>query len=188
MQIIIRVGCTPEVYSAAQRHSAIPPPKKCPNCGQTRSLVSLGYYQRWLSGVDTPILRLLIRRFRCRVCGRSVSLLPDFAQPYRIVRNDAIEDYFVGDTSRVDVMRWSALLALYWRRFTIWLPDLREVAARSFGRGPPVNRPQKWWSFLVSAAGDLARATRRLVAEARVTIFGRYRCHRPNPAECCPQT
>jgi hypothetical protein len=117
-----------------------------------------------------------------------VSLLPDFAQPYRIVRNDAIEDYFVGDTSRVDVMRWSALLALYWRRFTIWLPDLREVAARSFGRGPPVNRPQKWWSFLVSAAGDLARATRRLVAEARVTIFGRYRCHRPNPAECCPQT
>jgi hypothetical protein len=188
VQIIVRVRCTPEVYFAAQRHAAMLRPKNCPNCGQIRSLVSLGYYERYLTGLDARILRLRIRRFRCRVCGRTVSLLPDFAQPYRVVRNETIEAYFAGDVGRADVRRWSELLDRYWQRFVAWLPKLRMVAAVIFGRGPPASRPWEWWSFMVAAAGDLARVTRRLVIEVRVTIFGEYRCHRPNPSVGSPQT
>jgi len=163
-------------------------PNKCPNCGQIRSLVSLGYYGRWLTGLDARVLRLLIRRFRCRVCGRTVSLLPDFAQPYRLVRNETIEGYFAGESGRDDVKRWSVLLDRYWQRFVVWLPELRTVAAVIFGRGPPANRPREWWSFVVVATGSLARATQRLVIEVGVTVFGRYRCHRPNPPARCPHT
>jgi hypothetical protein len=188
VQIIVRVRCTPEIYSAGRRHSAISPPKKCPNCGQIRSLASLGYYERWLSGLDARDLRLLIRRFRCRGCGRTVSLLPDFAQPYRLVRNETIERYFARDLDRGDVRRWSELLGRYWRRFTIWLPALRRAAAVIFGRGPPASRPQKWWLFMVTPTRNLASLTVRLLAEVRVTIFGRYRCHYPSPPARRPQT
>lgn len=163
-------------------------PKKCPNCGQIRSLLSLSYYPRYLTGMDAQVLRLQIRRFRCRVCRRTVSLLPDFAQPYRVVRNETIERYFAGDVGRADVRRWSELLDRYWQRFVIWLPELRMVAAVIFGRGPPASRPRKWWSSMVAVAGDLAGATWRLVSEVRVTIFGQYRCHRPNPPAGCPHT
>lgn len=171
------------MYSTGKRHAEMSRPKICPNCGRTGSLLSLGYYERWLSGLDAQDLRLSIRRFRCRACGRTVSLLPDFAQPYRLVRNEAIEGFFAGGSAREDVRRWGELLARYWRRFTIWLPELRDAIKSIFGRGPPENRPERWWSFIMAAAGTLAQATLRLVAEARATIFGRYQCHRPNPAE-----
>lgn len=183
MQIIVRIQCSPEVYSSGQRHTAMSRPKTCPNCGQAGSLLSLGYYERWLSGLDARDLRLSIRRFRCRACGRTVSLLPDFAQPYRLVRNEAIEGFFTGSSAREDVRRWGELLARYWRRFTIWLPELRQATASIFGRGPPASPPQRWWSFIIAAAGNLAKATLRLVTEAQATIFGCYRCHRPNPVE-----
>src|SRR5688572_9321457 len=100
VQIIVQVRCTPEVYSTEQRYSGMVRPRKCPNCGRASKLVALGYYERWLSGLSARDLRLLIRRFRCQGCGRTVSLLPDFAQPYRLVRNDAIESHFGGDFRR----------------------------------------------------------------------------------------
>lgn len=96
MQIIVRVKCSPEEYLGEQMQTSMSRPKLCPNCGQTGMLVALGYYERWVAGIGAADLRLLIRRFRCRACGRSVSVLPDFAQPYRLIRNTVIEGFFDG--------------------------------------------------------------------------------------------
>lgn len=157
-------------------------PLRCPNCSAAKSLVALGYYERWLSGTNGKHLRVSVRRFRCRVCGRTVSLLPDFAQPYRLVSNEAIERYFSDPSERVEVRRNSTLLRCYWRRFTLWLPELKRAIGTGLGRSPPASEPRSWWVFLMDATGDLARATRRLVEHMRVTIFGRYRCHQPRPS------
>ena len=179
MQIIVRVKCSPEEYFGEQMQTSMSRPKLCPNCGQAGMLVALGYYERWVAGIGAADLRLLIRRFRCRACGRSVSVLPDFAQPYRLIRNTVIEGFFDGQMDRAGVQQSSDLLICYWRRFAWWLPELRRKIGRSFGRAPPTTAPRTWWRFIIAFAGDLRRATRRLIGEMRVTIFGRYCCHQP---------
>lgn len=143
-------------------------------------LVALGYYERWVSGVGAENMHMRIRRFRCRWCGRSVSVLPDFAQPYRLIRTAVIQASFDGRGNQAGVPQRRDLLACYWRRFIAWLPDLRRMLGRDFGRAPPSAQPREWWSFITAIAGDFARVTRRLVAEARITIFGKYRCHQPS--------
>jgi hypothetical protein len=59
-------------------------PDRCPHpeCRTAHSLIRWGSYQRWAL---TPgyNYRLRIQRLRCRVCGRTHSLLPDFLHPYR---------------------------------------------------------------------------------------------------------
>lgn len=111
-----------------------------------------------------------------------MSLLPDFAQPYRLVRNDVIQSRFNGETEQFEVRRNTSLLGCYWRRFARWLPELRRSVGARLGRSPPASQPQKWWRFLMRTLGDLAAATRRLVERMQVTIFGRYRCHQPRPS------
>ena len=181
LQIIVRVTWTPEDYLVAQKQSSMARPRCCPHCSAVRPLAALGYYKRWLSGTNGSDLRLAVRRFRCRDCGRTVSLLPDFAQPYRLIRNEAIEQYFSGEQERIAMGRNTVLLRCYWRQFARWLPELKSTIGPALGRSPPASQPQRWWAFLMDAMGDLAAASRRLVERARVTIFGRYWCHQPRP-------
>jgi hypothetical protein len=45
-------------------------------------LIRWGTYQRWACTAEEEY-RLTIQRLRCRVCGRTHSLLPDFLHPHR---------------------------------------------------------------------------------------------------------
>jgi hypothetical protein len=55
-------------------------PSSCPLCGTRKGLVAHGFYRRTLvdPGFD-GVLR--VRRYLCRACRRTVSLLPDFVLP-----------------------------------------------------------------------------------------------------------
>jgi len=102
-------------------------------------------------------------------------MLPDFAQPYRLVRNSAVQKFFSGECAEVEVIRWTPLLKRYWRRFQSWFPVLFEKAADHSGPDPPM--PEHIWRFFVSAWGEMPGATIHLVSAFRITAFGRYRCH-----------
>jgi len=52
-----------------------------------------GVYERYVSSESTSQL-IAVLRYRCGQTGASVSLLPDFAQPYRLLASELIEDYF----------------------------------------------------------------------------------------------
>ena len=56
-------------------------PDHCPQCEAHRPLTAHGFYSRTLVDVafDGSIR---VRRYLCRCCKRTVSLLPDFALPY----------------------------------------------------------------------------------------------------------
>jgi Domain of unknown function (DUF6431) len=56
-------------------------PDGCPQCQTRGSLIAHGFYCRTLVDVafDGAIR---VRRYLCRLCKRTVSLLPDFALPY----------------------------------------------------------------------------------------------------------
>src|ERR1700737_5121886 len=59
------------------------------------------------------LVRMAVRRFFCRCCAVTVSCLPRFAQPYRVVCNATIEAFFEGRTARRDVRSWGELLGRY---------------------------------------------------------------------------
>ena len=56
-------------------------PNHCPQCQATHALIAHGFYRRTLvdAGFDGSIR---VRRYLCRPCRRTVSLLPQFALPY----------------------------------------------------------------------------------------------------------
>ena len=56
-------------------------PIQCPQCQAPHSLTAHGFYSRTLvdAGFDGSIR---VRRYLCRSCKRTVSLLPEFALPY----------------------------------------------------------------------------------------------------------
>jgi Domain of unknown function (DUF6431) len=56
-------------------------PDHCPQCQARQPLIAHGFYSRTLveAGFDGSIR---VRRYLCRSCRRTVSLLPEFALPY----------------------------------------------------------------------------------------------------------
>ena len=182
MQLIYAIDIDPERYVAESFHKRIRPPTKCPNCHRSKTLWALGYYSRNLSRVGLGFLLIFVRRFRCRCCRITVSLLPGFAQPYRFVQNRTIEFYVRGIPFPDEVTRHLDLLSQYWRRFRIWLPELERTLGHALGRAPPRD-PIAAWRFLLEPHSDLGSTTQNLVTAFQITPFGRYRCHRPNGPE-----
>ena len=57
-------------------------PDTCPDCQASRCLIRWGTYER---SARTGVVdyRILVQRIRCKACGRTHSLLPDFLHPHR---------------------------------------------------------------------------------------------------------
>lgn len=180
MQVVVNYPGSPEEYVADSAHAVMERPRSCPNCGSAKRLRSLGYYVRYLSHAERAgVMGIYIKRFRCHDCRRSVSLLPSFAQPYRLLRNHLVERFFNReDEDTADVLWWRGLLAKYWRRYACWLPNLADVLESS-GHLEVGIAPSEAWQSLRDAFGGLLGATERLVRDVRVTLFGCYCCHQP---------
>ena len=66
-----------EVISDCDRYR----PDSCPQCQARCPLVANGFYCRTLVDIDFDG-SIRIRRYLCRLCRRTISLLPEFALPY----------------------------------------------------------------------------------------------------------
>jgi len=88
MQVIVKRPCkTVEEYIEQKAERRVRPPERCPQCKKLHTLDDLGYYDRGCTDSKGKIREISVRRFVCRNCGLTVSCLPDFAQPYRLVNN-----------------------------------------------------------------------------------------------------
>jgi hypothetical protein len=150
-------------------------------------LEALGYYSRFVTQTMAAVLAILVRRFRCRRCRLSVSCLPAFAQPYRVVNNVTIAAAFDGPQTRADVQRWWVLLRSYWRRFEGHVPALVRRVGQHFGALPLVATARDFWERCLQACGGLAQATQELIARFGTCLFGTYRCHQPGKPASQPR-
>ena len=182
MQLIVEVPVDAEEYGSRGFQQSILAPTACPHCHVGAALQALGYYLRNVTGKKAVVLRLSIRRFRCRACGKTVSILPAFAQPYRLVHNEAIHRFFCGQHSSAETQPWRVLLRRYWNKFGRWISQANGVLHSCLDRAPPPSSTTAWWGVIVGAFTNMGLATRVLVTDSQVTLFGRYRCHRPNPS------
>lgn len=115
-----------------------PLPKRCshPDCRAGHCLIRWGYYERWLYTADTEYL-LRVQRLRCKVCGRTHSLLPDFVHPHRRYALDLQQQ----------VILWYVLTGLSWASLMV---SLAETGAAH----PARSTAREWVSAFVQGAGE----------------------------------
>lgn len=177
MQKLVRVKLSVEAYVREQYHRQMSPPSQCPSCGRFHRLWALGYYQRYTTGALGKAIALLVRRFRCTYCRVTVSCLPCFAQPYRLVNHTTLEAFVKGGHCRRDVQAQWDLLQRYLRRFVEWQPELLKIIGHRFGRASPKEDATAFWQRAVATCGSASKLTVLLVTQYRTTCFTTYRCH-----------
>lgn len=191
MQLMVPFDGDAESYIREEAHRRIQRPSACPNCGVPGRMEAHSYYRRWISAGECGSPKQIhVRRFRCRDCRRPTSMLPDFAQPYRVVATDTVDEFLAGSRSGSEMVRWLPLLACYQRRFEFRLPETRRILSAEFGveglRGVAVEQ----WEDMRRYFGGARPLTIRMVGEARATVFGIYQCHspwvRPRPHRTIP--
>ena len=136
-------GSVKEYIEAFLCHGCpFPLPDRCPHpdCQPSGSLIRWGTYLRWaLTGeVD---YRLRIQRVRCKVCGRTHSLLPDFLHPHR---------HFVISLLQQGISLY-LLAGLGWRQLMRWL-------RKAHHRGPARSTVREWVASFAYGAGYLLLA------------------------------
>lgn len=177
VQILYPTTLTPLQYLKQDAAEQVQKPEKCASCGAANCLEALGYYWRWISHL-LDCLRIRVRRFLCLQCRVSISCLPDFAQPYRVVNSQTVEAGFEGGTGPPEV-HWGWLIAAYWKKLAAHLKTLVRRVGNAFGPCPVQVRAEDFWRLILKECGSLAAATEELVRKFRICLFGSYRCHQP---------
>jgi len=120
-------------------------PDTCPNCQTSGCLIRWGTYERSARTGDVEY-RILVQRVRCKACGRTHSLLPDFLHPHR--------HYVIRLLQRV--VSLYLIAGLGWGRLMEQLPP----------PGPDVSTAREWVASFAYGAGHLLhdRLIRQLLA------------------------
>jgi hypothetical protein len=82
MPILADFGCNEQGYIDQEKHHDSPRPGICPGCGEKNCLVGHGYYQRKAQD-DQRVYFIRVKRWLCKVCHHSLSVLPNFLFPWR---------------------------------------------------------------------------------------------------------
>ena len=81
MQILQRFAGSIQQYLKQISDPDLYRPDHCPLCHAKHPLIARGFYSRTLVDLEFDDL-ILVRRYLCGICRRTVSLLPEFAMPY----------------------------------------------------------------------------------------------------------
>ncbi|MGE9268108.1 MAG: DUF6431 domain-containing protein [Verrucomicrobiales bacterium] len=156
------------------------PPVCCPNCKSTRRLRFHGYYERDSSSSETGnLIRIKVRRYRCRDCHLTTSLLPSFCLPYRLVSVTTISRFLSSGVIHSTELKWQGLVFRCEKRFVSWKIELAaEIAAKLPFSLPGISNRSDW-IYIEQFLGGIECAASQLLADCAVTLFGRYRCHSP---------
>jgi len=107
-------------------------PNRCPQCQAQHSLTAHGFYTRTLVdvGFDGSIR---VRRYLCRSCKRTVSLLPEFALPYlrfgiTVISLFLVARLFQGATLTAAAVA-AAQAAMPYQRGQFWVRRFQRQAA-----------------------------------------------------------
>jgi transposase-like protein len=169
MQQIFDAGCNAQIYAIQGRNFPFPDltGELCPYC-KADLLRKHGFYERYLILCRFEGI-VVIRRYICKECGHTVSLLPSFAHPGRTYGIKPIvgvltafyaDEKYVCKIARVCVcsrqlIRWFRLRIE--KNLNLLIMELIEVCAL---RAPPVTEESA-----KKRAGQFFECIRRLKAE-----------------------
>lgn len=82
MSILADFGCNEQVYIELEKHKESVSPEGCPLCGGHNCLIGHGYYPRKAKDEQRSYL-IWVKRWLCKNCHRTLSVLPNFLFPHR---------------------------------------------------------------------------------------------------------
>jgi hypothetical protein len=138
--------CDIKQASAADRYR----PDQCPLCRARACFLAHGFYYRTVVDVEFDG-SIAIRRYLCRLCRRTVSLLPDFILPY--LRHSIV------------------IIALFLVSRLLTVRSLREAAQAAFQAGMPYQRGQFWVRRFGQQAAGLCAALASLTEAVSAPDF-----------------
>ena len=130
--IVQHVPTSVKEYPAAGLR--FPVPERCPDCQAVGRLIRWGFYERWLFLNAEEQIRIQVQRVRCRSCGHTHCLLPDFTQAYR--------RYTLEEMQRA--LLAYLFLGLGWR-----------ALQRQLAPAPPLATVREWVASFAYGAGEL---------------------------------
>lgn len=175
----------PFVGSIHQYSEAISDPERyrpdhCPQCEAKQPLTGHGFYRRTL--VDPAFDGLIrVRRYLCRLCKRTVSLLPQFALPWLRFSLTVISLFLVTrllqGLTLAAAARAAAQSVMPYQRGQFWIRRFRKQAPTLGVALAPLAAPVTAPDFVVRALAMLQSigwitAHRFLFADLRVHLLG----------------
>jgi hypothetical protein len=155
-------------------------PDHCPQCAARQPLIAHGFYSRTLveAGFDGSIQ---VRRYLCRSCRRTVSLLPQFALPYLRFGITVISLFLVSRLLQGLTLAAAALAAsqkaMPYQRGQFWIRRFGKQAERLCAALAALCAPASAANFVCRALHMLESigwiaAHRFLFADLRVHLLG----------------
>jgi len=155
-------------------------PNHCPQCLAQHSLTAHGFYSRTLvdEGFDGSIR---VRRYLCRSCKRTVSLLPEFALPYlrfsiSVISLFMVARLFQGATLAAAAVA-AAQVAMPYQRGQFWVRRFHRqsaalsVALAALAAPPPAPSFVRRALDMLQSIGWIA-AHRFLFPDLRLHLLG----------------
>jgi hypothetical protein len=155
-------------------------PDHCPQCQTQHSLIAHGFYSRTLvdTGFDESIR---VRRYLCRSCKRTVSLLPQFALPYLRFGITVIALFLIARLLRGHTLAAAAVLAglpnMPYQHGQFWIRRFQRQAESICAVLATLTAPMAALNFvsralqMLEAVGWIA-AHRFLFADLRFHLLG----------------
>jgi hypothetical protein len=152
-------------------------PDICPQCQAGCPLIAHGFYRRTLVDVAFDGV-ICVRRYLCRLCKRTISLLPDFALPYLRFSLSVISLFLVARLLAGRTLRAAAGVAVQpnmpYQRGQFWIRRFQKQAAA-------LCTALANLTVVISAADFLTRALHMLEAIGWMTahrfLFTQLRMH-----------
>lgn len=155
-------------------------PNHCPQCQAQQSLTAHGFYSRTLvdAGFDGSIR---VRRYLCRSCKRTVSLLPEFALPYLRFSIPVLSLFLIArllqGATLAAAATAAAQVAMPYQRGQFWIRRFQRQAAAVCPALAALTAPPAAPNFIHRALDMLQsigwiRAHRFLFADLRFHLLG----------------
>jgi len=152
-------------------------PEGCPQCQAKSSLAAHGFYSRTLVDVEFEGT-IRVRRYLCRKCKRTVSLLPEFVLPHLRFSVAVISSFLGARLLEGRTLRAAAQVAaqpdMPYQRGQFWIRRFRSQAVALAGALAGLMAPPPAADFLTRAL-QMLHAIGGLVAHR--FLFGQLRIH-----------
>ena len=188
MVIVAEFQCSIQAYIAGFVTLVFLRPTSCPECGALHSFIGHGFYVRFALDAD-HVFELRIKRWYCKSCQHTLSLLPSFLLCHRhyllgVIQAAVIarfEDHaswaqidarvaIAGAPSRRSIRRWCAAFAAH---APAWLAEVEQTLAAHDPSAPlltPLGSGLKAGAAVAPIPGLLLAASRYLLAWAQVHL------------------
>jgi hypothetical protein len=187
MQIVHPLSASVQQYNEAIDDVDRYRPDHCPQCQAKHPLTGYGFYRRTLVDIGFDgIIR--VRRYLCRSCKRTTSLLPDFALPWLRFSVSVIALFLVArlltGLTLLASARAAAQATMPYQRGQFWIRRFqRQAPALSLALAariaPPAAGDFVWRALRMLESIGWIAAHRFLFSQLRVHLLGWPACRAP---------